>query len=83
MKVSDKDDDPLVPRRKTTVKTVSSCSSRCLVLMVGVLSVLVSMFVLLPSLYLLVSEKAWEMVRMSCYDWLEKNHWDIKVPMKK
>ena len=83
MKVSDKDDDPLVPRRKTTVRTGSCCSPRGLVLMVGLLSVLLSMMVLLPSLYLLVSEKAWEMVRMSYYDWLEKNHWDIKELMIK
>ena len=79
MKVSDKDEDPLVPRRKTTIKTGSCCSSRCLVLTVGVLSVMLSMMVLLPSLYLLVSEKAWNMVRKSCHDWLEQNHWDMKV----
>jgi len=47
--------------------------------MVGFLSVMASMLVLLPSLYLLVSQKAWQMVRESCHDWLEKNHWDVKV----
>jgi len=40
---------------------------------------MVSMLVLLPSLYLLVSQKAWQMVKESCHDWLEKNHWDVKV----
>jgi len=47
--------------------------------MVGVLSVLVSMVVLLPSLYMLVRQEAWQRVREVCHDWLEQNHWDIQV----
>ena len=47
--------------------------------MVGVLSVMVSMVVLLPSLYMLVRQEAWQRVREVCHDWLEQNHWDIQV----
>ena len=47
--------------------------------MVGVLSVLVSMVVLLPSLYMLVRQEAWQRVREVCHEWLEQNHWDIQV----
>jgi hypothetical protein len=61
MKQSEKDNDPLVPNKKS------------------VLSVLVSMMVLLPSLYMLVRQKAWQVGKKSCQDWLEKNHWDVKV----
>eukprot|EP00091_Calanus_sinicus_P000437 TRINITY_DN10375_c0_g1_i1.p1 TRINITY_DN10375_c0_g1~~TRINITY_DN10375_c0_g1_i1.p1 ORF type:complete len:152 (+),score=43.50 TRINITY_DN10375_c0_g1_i1:65-457(+) len=37
------------------------------------------MVVLLPSLYMLVRQEAWKMVREACHDWLEQNHWDLKV----
>ena len=47
--------------------------------MVGVLSVLLGMVVLLPSLYMLVRQEAWKMVREACHEWLEQNHWDLKV----
>ena len=47
--------------------------------MVGVLSVLLGMVVLLPSLYMLVRQEAWKMVRETCHEWLELNHWDLKV----
>ena len=80
-KQTEKDNDPLVPSYQLLTRTgcCPCCSPRCLVLMVGVLSVLVGMVVLLPSLYMLVWQEAWQMVREACHDWLEQNHWDIKV----
>lgn len=47
--------------------------------MVGIFSVMMSMLVLLPSLYMLVRKEAWQMVRDACNAWLEQNHWDIQV----
>lgn len=43
------------------------------------MSVIMSMVVLLPSLYMLVRKEAWKVVRDACHTWLEQNHWDIKV----
>ena len=77
MKQSEKDNHPLVPNKNSQPK--ASCFPRCLILMVGVLSVLVSMMVLLPSLYMLVSQMARQVVKKSCQDWLKKNPWDVKV----
>jgi hypothetical protein len=77
MKRSEKDNDPLVPNKKSEART--GCFPRSLILMVGVLSVLMSMMVLLASLYMLVSQMARQVVKKSCQDWLEKNHWDVKV----
>eukprot|EP00092_Neocalanus_flemingeri_P034149 GFUD01037137.1.p1 GENE.GFUD01037137.1~~GFUD01037137.1.p1 ORF type:complete len:247 (+),score=69.06 GFUD01037137.1:358-1098(+) len=81
MKKSEKDNDPLVPTHHPLTRTgcCPCCSPRCLVLLVGVLSLLVSLVVLLPSLYMLVWLEGWQVVRSACHEWLEKNHWDIKV----
>jgi len=78
---SEKDGDPLVPSHHTLTRTgcCPCCSPRCLLLLVGLISVLVSMVFLLPSLYMLVEQEAWQVVRESCHGWLEKNHWDVKV----
>jgi len=80
-KESEKDDDPLVPSYQPLPRTgcCPCCSPRCLVLLVGIFSVLMSMVVLLPSLYMLVRKEAWKVVRDACHTWLEQNHWDIKV----
>eukprot|EP00092_Neocalanus_flemingeri_P004305 GFUD01004628.1.p1 GENE.GFUD01004628.1~~GFUD01004628.1.p1 ORF type:complete len:245 (+),score=55.56 GFUD01004628.1:354-1088(+) len=80
-KQTEKDNDPLVPTHHPLTRTgcCPCCSPRCLVLLVGVLSVLVSLVVLLPSLYMLVSQEALQVIRSACHEWLEKNHWDVKV----
>ena len=81
MKKSEKDNDPLVPTHHPLTRTgcCPCCSPRCVVLLVGVLSVLVSLVVLLPSLYMLLKQEAWQMVMRAGQDWLETNHWDLKV----
>lgn len=77
----EKDSIPLVPTHYPLARTGAChcCSPRCLLLLVGVLSVLVSLVVLLPSFYMLVKQDVWQVVREACQGWLEKNHWDIKV----
>ena len=52
---------------------------RCLVLCTGTLSILLSLSVVLPSVLLLVNSNSWNYIKQTSQQWLEGNHWDLKV----
>ena len=52
---------------------------RCPVVWCAVFSVLLSLVVIVPSLLLLVDISYWEKMKNILQEWLESNHWDLKV----
>ena len=53
--------------------------SRALILTTGLLSVLLSLGVLLPSVLLLVNSSYWHSLHSALEGWLERHPWDRKV----
>eukprot|EP00090_Calanus_glacialis_P015974 TRINITY_DN25082_c0_g1_i2.p1 TRINITY_DN25082_c0_g1~~TRINITY_DN25082_c0_g1_i2.p1 ORF type:complete len:229 (+),score=40.40 TRINITY_DN25082_c0_g1_i2:112-798(+) len=54
-------------------------SSRCLVLSTGCFSAVLSLLVILPCVFVLVSSQAWNLGRQAVKQWLQENHGDKKV----
>lgn len=56
-------------------------SSRCLVLSTGCFSAVLSLLVILPCVFVLVSSQAWNLGRQAVKQWLQENHGDKKVTL--
>ena len=56
-------------------------SSRCIVLSAGCFSAVLSLLVLLPCVFVLVSTQAWNLGRQTVKQWLQENHGDKKVTL--
>ena len=54
-------------------------SSRCIVLSTGCFSAVLSLLVILPCVFVLVSTQAWNLGRQAVKKWLQENHGDKKV----
>jgi len=54
-------------------------SARCIVLSTGCFSVVLSLVVILPSVFVLVRSQAWDLIEQGVRGWLQENHGDKKV----
>ena len=58
------------------------CPGRGLVLWAAVLSLVLALAVILPSVLLLVNASTWHYVNKAIQRWLVENHWDRQVAIE-